>query len=293
MEILWPALATSAIVSFVFYVLAQHWHRVLRQQALTIRRLFQRVQNLEDMADPEFRRRIRDAAPVPLERVFTLTFRFSDRFWRDILHATEEDWKFVREYGSFVGSVKLEQWRSHTVATITEVLPDQTTAGWQSRSLDFYGDPAKSSEALILWELALSRPGLSAERLSSLELVLRRNSMELCGHLVPRGNEASEDGHRVASVGSDVVFFRVPLDTAQLVEFRSHDPASNGNNGSGNFGTHEMSENDTHWHAFYSHRNEDLGIEWQLRLRDLTRKAEWERWGILDSDVTPLATEDN
>ena len=293
MEILWPALATSAIVSFVFYVLAQHWHRVLRQQALTIRRLFQRVQNLEDMADPEFRRRIRDAAPVPLERVFTLTFRFSDRFWRDILHATEEDWKFVREYGSFVGSVKLEQWRSHTVATITEVLPDQTTAGWQSRSLDFYGDPAKSSEALILWELALSRPGLSAERLSSLELVLRRNSMELCGHLVPRGNEASEDGHLVASVGSDVVFFRVPLDTAQLVEFRSHDPASNGNNGSGNFGTHEMSENDTHWHAFYSHRNEDLGIEWQLRLRDLTRKAEWERWGILDSDVTPLATEDN
>ena len=293
MEILWPALATAVIVSFVFYILAQHWHRILRQQAWTIRRLFQRVQNLEDMADPEFRRRISDATPVPLERVFTLTFRLSDRFWRDVLHATEEDRKFVREYGSFVGSVKLEQWRSHMVATITEVLPDQTTAGWQSRSLDFYGDPPKSSEALIFWELALSRPGLSVERPSSLELVLRRNSMELCGHLVPRGDEASENGHRVASSGSDVVFFRVPLDTAQLAEFRSHDPAGNGNNSSDNVGGQETSENDTHWRAFYSHCNEGLGIEWQLRLRDLTRKSEWERWGILDSDVTPLATEDN
>ena len=58
MDILWPALAIAAIVAFVFYVLAQHWQRVLRQQAWTIRRLFERVRNLEEMADPEFRRRL-------------------------------------------------------------------------------------------------------------------------------------------------------------------------------------------------------------------------------------------
>jgi hypothetical protein len=207
MDVLWPALAIAAIVVFVFYILAQHWQRILRQQAWTIRRLFERVQDLEEMADPEFRRRIGEAAPVPLERVFTLSFRLADRFWRDALHASEEDRQFVRECGSFVGSVKLERWRSHTVATITEVLPDQKTAGWQTRSLDFYSDPAKTSATLTLWELALSRPGLSAERQPSLELVLRRNSMELCGHLAHRENGPSENDDRASSGRDDVVFF--------------------------------------------------------------------------------------
>jgi hypothetical protein len=292
MDVLWPALAIAAIVVFVFYILAQHWQRILRQQAWTIRRLFERVQDLEEMADPEFRRRIGEAAPVPLERVFTLSFRLADRFWRDALHASEEDRQFVRECGSFVGSVKLERWRSHTVATITEVLPDQKTTGWQTRSLDFYSDPAKTSATLTLWELALSRPGPSAERPPSLELVLRRNSMELCGHLAHRENGASESDDRASSGRDDVVFFRVPLDTAQLAEFRSHDPAGHGNNGKASVGTTEGAGNDNSWQAFYSHRNEELGIEWQLRLRDLTKKSEWERWGILDTDVSPLAAEE-
>jgi hypothetical protein len=47
MEILWPALGIAVIVVFVFYVLAQHWQRLLRQQNLTVRRLFDRVQSLE------------------------------------------------------------------------------------------------------------------------------------------------------------------------------------------------------------------------------------------------------
>lgn len=52
MEILWPALGIGVIVAFVFYVLAQHWHRVLRQQSFTIRRLHERVRDLEEMSDP-------------------------------------------------------------------------------------------------------------------------------------------------------------------------------------------------------------------------------------------------
>jgi len=290
MEILWPALGIAVIVVFVFYVLAQHWQRVLRQQNWTVRHLFERVRNLEAVADPQFLQRLTEAAPMPLEQVFTLSFRFDDRFWHDAVHASEDDRKFIREYGSFVGSVKLERWRSHTVATITEVLPDRKSTGWQTRTLDFYSDPAKSGDALTLWELALSRPGPSAERPPSLELLLSGNSMELCGHFIPPSGKDFGNGHgSVPPDWDDVVFFRVPLDTAQLAMFRSHDPASTGSNGNGNNGNGDATANS--WEAFYSGRNEDLGTEWQLRLRDLTKKSEWERWKILETTATPLATQ--
>jgi hypothetical protein len=288
MEILWPALGIAVIVGFVFYVLAQHWQRVLRQQNWTVRRLFERVQSLEEMADPEWRRRLSDAAPVPLEQVFTLGFRLGDRFWRDAVRSSQDDQKFIREYGSFVGAVKLERWRSHTVATITEVLPDRKATGWQTRTLDFYPDPAKSSDALSLWELALSRPVLSAEKPPSLELMLRANSLELRGHLISAPAVSSGNGHSAAADDGEVTFFRVPLDTAQLAEFRSHDPADAATNGDSADSVAGINGNS--WQAFYSHQDEELGVEWQLRLRDLTRKSEWERWKILESAAMPLAT---
>ena len=289
MDILWTAVGIAVIVAFVFYVLAQYWQRLLRQQNWTIRRLFERVQSLEEMADPEWRRRLSDAVPVPLEQVFTLSFRLDDRFWHDAVRSTEDDLKFIREYGSFVGAVKLERWRSHTVATITEVLPDRKATGWQTRALDFYPDPARNGDALSLWELALSRPGLSAERPPSLELQLRANSLELRGHLISAAPDPSGNGHAAAADNGDVLFFRVPLDTAGLAEFRSHDPADSAGNGNGNAAGGEAGVNGNSWQAFYSHHNEELGIEWQLRLRDLTRKSEWERWKILESVAMPLA----
>ena len=289
MDILWTAVGIAVIVAFVFYVLAQHWQRLLRQQNWTIRRLFERVQSLEEMADPEWRRRLSDAVPVPLEQVFTLSFRLDDRFWHDAVRSTEDDLKFIREYGSFVGAVKLERWRSHTVATIAEVLPDRKATGWQTRALDFYPDPAKNGDALSLWELALSRPGLSAERPPSLELLLRANSLELRGHLISAAPDPSGNGHAAAADNGDVLFFRVPLDTAGLAEFRSHDPADSAGNGNGNAAGGEAGVNGNSWQAFYSHHDEELGIEWQLRLRDLTRKSEWERWKILESVAMPLA----
>ena len=201
MEILWPALGIAVIVIFVFYVLAQYWQRLLRQQNWTIRRLFERVQSLEELADPEWRRKISEAAPVPLEQVFTFTFRLGDRFWREAVRLSDDDQKFVRECGSFVGAIKLERWRSHTVATITEVLPDRKATGWQTRTLDFYSDPFKSGDAVSLWELALARPGLSAERPPSLELVLRGNSLELRGHFLL--GSASRFGQRKWGCGRE------------------------------------------------------------------------------------------
>ncbi len=291
MEILWSALGIAVIVVFVFYVLAQHWQRVLKQQNRTVRHLFERVRNLEAVADPQFLQRLTEAAPMPLEQVFTLSFRMDDRFWRDALHATEEDRKFVREYGSFVGSVKLERWRSHTVATITEVLPDRKGTGWQTRTLDSYSDPERNGDSLSLWELALSRPGLSAERPPSLELVLRGNCMELCGHLVPPSGEVSGNGRAVPPAWDEVVFFRVPLDTAHLAEFRSHDPMDATSKGNGSSTAREFDADANSWQAFYSDRNEQIGIEWQLWLRDLTKKSEWEHWKILESGPPSLVTE--
>jgi hypothetical protein len=71
-----------------------------------------------------------------------------------------------------------------------------------------------------------------------------------------------------------------PLRASLLTQFRSHDPAerTNGNastNGNG-AGT---------WRTYYAAENKSLGIEWQLRLVDLNRKVDWERWKILESSA--------
>jgi hypothetical protein len=293
MEILWPAVGIAVIVIFVFYVLAQYWHRLLRQQNWTIRRLFERVQSLEEMADPEWRRKLGEAAPVPLEQVITFSFRLSDRFWQDTVRLSDDDRRFVREYGSFVGAVKLERWRSHTVATITEVLPDSKVTGWQTRSLDFYSDPFKSSDSISLWELALSRSGPSVKRPPALELLLRANSLELRGRLLPVLHLSSGNGHGTPAEDGDVLFFSVPLDPARLAEFRSHDPADIAGKGNGHVARDEPGVNGNSWQAFYSYQNEDLGFGWQLRLCDLTRKSEWERWKILETSPMPLATKES
>src|ERR1700728_870591 len=210
MDILWPALGIAGIVVFVFYVLAKYWQRLLRQQAWTIGKLFDRVQSLEQMADPVWRRRLSEATPLPLEQVFTFSFNLGDRFWRGTICMSEEGRRFIREFGCFVGSVKLERWRSHTVATITEVLPDRKATGWQTRSLDFYSDPFKSSDSISLWVLALSRPGPSVKRPPALELLLRANSLELRGRLVSAPHLPSGNGPPTAAEDGDVVFFRVP-----------------------------------------------------------------------------------
>jgi hypothetical protein len=277
MEILWPALGISIIVGFVFYVLAGHWGRVLRQQASTIRRLSDRLQLVEEVENPSFRERINESTPVPLEQVLSFSFRFSDRFWRETLCLSDGDWAFVRSFGSFVGSVKLECWRSHTVATITEVLPDRKTAAWQTRSLDYYPGSNERSEALTLWELPLARPG-PARKTPSLELILRGNAMELTAHTSP-----SASGENQSAEEDDILFFRAPLDSMLLAEFRSHDPgdASNGN-GSGN------GNGSSSWRAFYAWEDEALGIEWQLRVLDLGRKLDWERWKILEPAAPPV-----
>lgn len=288
MDVLWPAIGISIIVGFVFYILAVHWGRVLQKQAWTIRRLSHRVETLEEVENPRFLERINESAPSPLEQVFTFSFRFSDRFWRETLHLSDGDWSFVRSFGSFVGSIKLERWRSHTIATINEVLPDRKTAAWQTRMLDYYPGPG-GRDTLALWDLALAQPA-NGDGPPALELVLRGNAVELYGHrlrcaVTTNGNGNGASGkHDGASGEEEALFFRVPLDATLLGEFRSHDPAES-ENGDG------LHNGDSHsWRAFYSWRDDSLGVEWHLRVLDLNRKADWERWKILDSPLSRVTS---
>jgi hypothetical protein len=277
MEVLWSALGICALVCFVLYILALRWQRVLRQQTWLVRKLSERVKALEEISDPQFRQRVGESSPMPLERVFNFSFRLSERFWRGTLRLTDEGWEFVRRFGSFVGSLKLECWRSHTVATITEVLPASNTVQWQKRSLDFYADETEG-DAPALWELRLALPNESAERPPSLELLLRKDAIELRGHL--QAAERWDQECRPAGQ-DDITFFRVPLNTAQLAEFRSQEPMGAGDssrNATSNGGKPEAGS----WRAFYSAADEGVGFEWQLCVRDLTRKAEWDRWGSLE-----------
>lgn len=296
MEILWPALGITLIVAFVFFVLAQHWSQTLRQQARAIRRLSQRVQNLEDMADPELRRRLGDAAPVPLEQVFTFSLRLSERFWSQAVRVTEDDRKYIHDYGTFLASVKLERWRSHTVATVSEIVPARKSAGLQTRTLDYYPNAADRDDALMLWELALAVPEAAGLRPPSLELLLRGDALELRATQIPSSEQANGNGHSdPASLGPVAVLLELPLDPARLDEYRGDAFESGSEEDSGEsqrasgIPNAQLLNSASFWHAFYSGSDESLGIEWELRLRDLSKKVEWERWHIWESGSIPVA----
>lgn len=295
MEVLWPALGITVVVAFVFIVLAQHWQHLLRQQSRAIRQLSQRVQNLEEMADPELRRRLSDAAPVPLEQVFTFSMRLGERFWRDTVRASEEDRKFVHEFGSFLASVKLERWRSHTVATVSEILPARKSAGLQTRTLDYYPNASGGGDALLLWELALARPSSAGLRPPSLELSLRGDALELRTPQISAAAEANGNGHSDSHHSAQAaILLRLPLDPAELEEFRRNDAESASeaddakNSGNGEKRT-QLLNSASYWHALYSGSDEALGIEWELRLRDLGKKSEWERWHVWESGAIPVS----
>ena len=78
------------------------------------------------------------------------------------------------------------------------------------------------------------------------------------------------------------MFLRVPLDPARLAEFRIHHPSS---------GADEISANGKSWQAFYSGGDSLAGYEWQLSLRDLEKKADWEQWKILESEPVRAASD--
>jgi hypothetical protein len=283
MEILWPALSVCVIVAFVFYALARRWQQVLQHQARMIRRLGDRLRALEEVDDPVFRRRLYESSPVPLERVFTLSFHLGERFWRDVLQMNMENLHSLQESSAFVGSIKLEAWRSHTVATITEVLPQGKGARWQTRSLDFYPEASGTDEGIVLWELPLAPPCPALERPPYLELTLHRNFIELRGRLLSALEDTSGNHRQALSKSDDLLFLHIPLDPNLLAEFQARDPAERSLLEEKRFGADGFPPIAQSWQAFYENQDENTGTEWQLRLLDLRLKSDWEREKILDT----------
>ena len=159
MEILWPALGIGVFVVFLFIVFVRHWQRVLRYHSLTIRRLTDRLRDIEDVGSADFRRRLQESAPVPLEQVFTFFLRFDERFWRETLRLNSEQLKLVRAFGSLPGLAKIERWRGHSVVSFTELLPESRLAIWQTRRMEIFSGEGSRVEALAIWEMPLERRG--------------------------------------------------------------------------------------------------------------------------------------
>jgi len=286
MDILWVALGICVIVGFVFVILARHWQRLLAHQAWVIRRLTDRLQSVEEIADPNFRRKLDLSAPSPLEQVYTFGLRLADSFWRNTLQVTESESEYVREHGNFLGSVKIERWRSHTVVTVTEVLPQSKSASWQTRSFDIFPDSRESdARPITLWQLPLAEEKSAPEtgQIPTLELRWNEGALELCARY-DRFVAAHDDTITLAPLEN--IFFTVPLDAERLAAFRKPEetPDSDVAQVLEKISDDGASGRGRAWMAFYGQQNDEVGYEWNLCLRDLLKRADWERWKVIEPE---------
>ena len=278
MDILWVAVGVCVIVGFVFVILARHWQRLLAHQAWSIRRLTDRLQSLEEIADPNFRRKLDESAPSPLEQFYTFGLRLSDRFWQSTLETSEAQRAFIREQGNFLGSVKIERWRSHTVLTVTEVLPQNKSANWQTRSFDIFPESSKDAHPVTLWEMPLEEAKATATgRVPTIELRWDNGALVLCA-VQDRRAAASDDVITLRPEERSLLY--VPIDLAKLEPFRqAQETEQDGiaavfGNGSAN--GHQLM-------VRYGSEDDAAGIEWHLWVRDLVKRSEWDRWKIVEA----------
>lgn len=270
MDILWAAMAICAIVSVVFYVLAISWQRTLRNQAAAIRTLVQRLEAFESMEDPVMRRKISELMPSPLEEVSILSFRLSDGFWRNTAGLTEAQIRHIHEQGTFVGSVKIETWRSHVTVTLRELPPHTQSSGWQTRTVDIY--ETGSDAGTVLWELDLEPAlTLSTRRHATLELRYENKTVVLAmRHAMKQARTEIAKGENP----EERIVFRIPLKTEQLVEFRMPETDRG-------TGTEGGKEEDTSVGSF-AFQDEQQGVDWQLRLRSFERRISSGHWTIVE-----------
>ena len=284
MDILWVALGVCVIVGFVFVILARHWQRLLVHQAWSIRRLTDRLHLLEEVADPNFRRKLDESAPSPLEQFYTFGLRLSDRFWQNTLEATAAQRAFIREQGNFLGSVKIERWRSHTVLTVTELLPQSKSASWQTRSFDIFPESSHEGQFVTLWEMPLeeAKASTATGRVPTIELRWRDGELELCALQNRRG---SNEDDVITLVPEERTLLSVPLEPARLEPFhKAHESSSD--EATADFEKPPGNGHNTNGHqfmAFYGNEDDETGIEWHLWLRDLVRRSEWDRWKIVEA----------
>ncbi len=284
MDILWVALGLCVIVGFVFVILARHWQRLLAHQAWSIRRLTDRLHSLEEVADPNFRRRLDETAPSPLEQIYTFGLRLSDRFWQNTLETTELQLAFIREHGNFLGSVKIERWRSHTVLTVTELLPQSKSASWQTRSFDIFPESSNGARPLTLWEMPLAEAEANSAtgRVPTIELRWRDSELELCAL---QNRHATNEDDVITLVPEERILLCLPLDPSRLEPFRkAHE--SGQDETTADFEKAPGNGHNSNGHQFmvcYGSEDDDTGIAWHLWLRDLVRRSEWDRWKIVEA----------
>lgn len=283
MDILWVALGICVVVVFVFYVLAQHWQRLLARHAWTVRELTERLASLEEIANPDLLRKIEESASPPLEQVYTFRVCFSDRFWNETLGATPEEMAFVRSQGNVLASVKIERWRSHSVVTIAEILPQCKSASWQTRSLEIFpGSVPGEARFFTLWELPLGETdgGSVPAKSRSLELRLYDGSLTLCSchNRLPAG-EAEADSR----TEDEKLLTIVPLDETRLARYRARDEATEADGFEAIPDPAEPTRREDSCVSFYGHLDERLGLDWHLCLRKLVRRDEGQRVEILES----------
>jgi hypothetical protein len=284
MDILWVALGVCVIVGFVFVILARHWQRLLAHQAWSIRRLTDRLHSLEEVADPNFRRKLDESAPSPLEQFYTFGLGLSDRFWRDTVETTDAQRAFIRDEGNFLGAVKIERWRSHTVLTVTELLPQNKSANWQTRSFDIFPEDLSEDAPVTLWQMPLAeaKAGAATGRVPTIELRWQDGALALCAL---QDRSAAGDADVIALVPDERILLSIPLDPERLEPFRQTESSAQeklpeefdkipGNGAASN--GHQFV-------AFYGSDDSDTGIEWHLCLRDLARRSEWDRWRIVEA----------
>jgi hypothetical protein len=280
MDVLWAAVAICAIVSLVFYVLAASWQRMLKSQSRAIRDLLQRVDALESMEDPFVRRRIAELSPSPLEQVHVLSFQLSERFWRDTLGATEQQIRCVHEHATFVGSVKIEMWRSHIAITVTELLPQNKSAGWQARTMDIYA--ADSSVPEVLWELCLAPSTNShAAQAPSVQLRYENQTVVLAARPATKKNRPETLNGEPAD---ERIVFCIPLGAERLAEFRTSDTETvNGGTEEAGAAPFESKSHRARANvASFSHEDERQGVDWQLHIRELNGRTASEQWTIME-----------
>ncbi|MGB6625403.1 MAG: hypothetical protein WBE43_11525, partial [Candidatus Acidiferrales bacterium] len=215
-----------------------------------------------------------DSAPSPLEQVYVFSFRLGGRFWPETVGATPEQLQYIRENGNFLSSVKIERWRSHIAVTLTELLPQSQSARWQTRVVDIY--PTKNSRcSTALWELYLE-PALNSpwsELPPMLELRFEDEALVLrARHCEP----AVRIEGNVLTPTAEKVIFQVPLDSDALTEYRISENSGGGEHSA------QVGHGTDSWLAFYGFQDERVGVDWQLCVRDLDRKAVWERWNIVE-----------
>lgn len=273
------------VLVFIFLVMAQHWQSALKRHSGAIRKLATRLQALEAIEDPEFRRKLGDSAPAPLEQVFTFSLGLGEKFLKEELQASPQEIAYSRANGRLLGAVKIERWRSHSVATVHEILPQSKSAEWASRSIDVYSaSDEDGAEPVTLWELPLaSNAEYAPEAAPSLELRLVENTLELRA-LFGRFGAEHENGDGSRTQNS--VFFVLPLDATQLAAYRQPD-AQVPSDAPAYAHAHPGVPARAHgsWVSVFSYEDEARGVEWQLCIRDLRRKEEWNRWRIWEQSA--------